>query len=140
MNLDVVGQAKKKLVESFIEIEVKDDDDFLKIKETLTRMGIVNKEKKKVWQSCHILHKAGKYYLVHFLQLFALDGRTVDMNSEDYARLYSIANLIENWGLTKILNREYSFNPDIVPISVGVIPYKDRESYQFIQKYHIGKN
>ena len=139
MNLDVVGHAKNKLVESFIEIEVKTDDDFLKIKETLTRMGIVNKDKKKVWQSCHILYKAGRYYLVHFLQLFALDGRKVDMSDEDFARLYSIANLIENWGLTKILNRSV-MDPDIIPISVGVIPYKEKSQYEFIQKYHIGRN
>lgn len=139
MNLDVVGHAKNKLVESFIEIEVKTDDDFLKIKETLTRMGIVNKDKKKVWQSCHILYKAGRYYLVHFLQLFALDGRKVDMSDEDFARMYSIANLLESWGLTKVLNRSV-MNPEIIPISVGVIPFSKKSEYECIQKYHIGRN
>lgn len=138
MSIDVVAEAKKKLVDSFIQIEVKSDDDFLKIKETLTRMGIVNNKSKKVWQSCHILHKAGKYYLVHFLELFALDGRQVNIEEEDYARLYSIANLLEAWGLTKVLNRNVF--KDITPISVGVIPFSKKSEYEFIQKYHIGRS
>ena len=92
-------------VENLLEITLKEEDDFLKVRETLTRIGVASKKEKKLYQSCHILHKKGKYYIVHFKELFALDGKTTDFDENDLGRRNTIAKLLEEWGLITLVNK-----------------------------------
>ncbi len=121
-----------------IEILLTQPDDFLKIKETLTRMGIASKKEPKLYQSCHILHKQGRYYVVHFKTLFELDRKPTNISEEDIARRNTIANLLEQWGLLKIVHPEmYSARAPINTIKI--LPFKDKSSWQLIPKYNIGR-
>ena len=102
-------------VESLVEVILKTEDDFLKVRETLTRIGVSSRAEKKLWQSCHILHKKGKYYIVHFKEMFALDGLPTSINSEDIGRRNTVACLLEEWGLVKVtdknkLNYDFTLN------------------------------
>lgn len=125
------------MIDTLLEIKIKDPDDFLKIKETLTRIGIPSFKDKKLYQSCHILHKKGKYYIVHFKELFALDGKKSTLNEEDIGRRNTIAKLLEDWELVKIV--DYTKMTPLAPInSVKIVPYKDKIDWILETKYTIG--
>jgi hypothetical protein len=126
-------------VGSLLEITLKNEDDFLKVKETLTRIGVSSKKDKKLYQSCHILHKRGKYYIVHFKELFSLDGLPSDINESDLGRRNMIAKLLEEWGLIGVVDKE-KMNSIITPINqIKIIPHKEKGEWELCPKYHIGK-
>ncbi len=127
------------LIDTFIEIQFEDSGGFLKIKETLTRIGITQKSENILWQSCHILHKKGKFYIVHFKELFALDGKSTNFNETDLARRNTIACLLENWGLLKILNPTVCESPRAPRDLIVVIPFRDKTKWNLEAKYTIGK-
>jgi len=118
------------LIDSFVEITLPTADNFLKVKETLTRIGISSKTEKKLYQSCHILHKRGKYYIVHFKELFMLDGLETDFSDSDKGRRNTIASLLEQWGLVKIVNSAVVKDP--------VCPFSEKRDWELIPKYRIG--
>ena len=122
--------------EQMLEVELKEPDDFLKIRETLSRIGVASRKEKVLYQSCHILHKQGKYYIVHFKELFALDGKETNLSDNDIARRNSIAKLLKDWGLVEIKG-----NTDIVaPLSqIKIISYKEKDEWILETKYNIGK-
>lgn len=125
-------------VENLLEVLLKEEDDFLKVRETLTRIGVASRKEKKLYQSCHILHKKGKYYIVHFKELFALDGKSTDFDDNDLGRRNTIAKLLEEWGLLKIVNEEQSENP-IAPLSqIKILSYNERDDWELVTKYSIG--
>lgn len=120
-----------------VEIELNDEQNFLKIKETLTRIGIASKKDKTLYQSCHILHKRGKYYIIHFLELFRLDGKQSNISSDDIGRRNRIAQLLEDWGLCEILEE---IDDNISPVSsVKIIPFKSKKEWNLVEKYSVGK-
>lgn len=120
-----------------VEVELDKPDSFLLIKETLTRIGIKSKRDNTIYQSCHILHRRGKYYIIHFLELFSIDGRGNNMTDEDYARRNSIARLLSKWKLCKILNiADVSDSSPETPIDV--IMYRDKNEYKLVSKYTVG--
>lgn len=125
------------LIDTFIEVRLKSEDDFLKVKETLTRIGITSKSENKLYQSCHILHKQGKYYIVHFKELFALDGKPTNFSEEDKSRRDAIALLLEEWNLIDIVSNVSKDEANSK--FVRVIPYKDKKDWELISKYSIGK-
>ncbi len=125
-------------LKEMVEVALKTDDDFLKIRETLTRIGVASRKDKTIYQSCHILHKQGRYYIVHFKELFALDGKPTNFSDNDRARRNTIANLLAEWGLLSILN-DKSENP-VAPLSqIKVLPYKEKDDWNLTAKYNIGK-
>lgn len=127
------------IVKTFVEVSLTDPENFLKVKETLTRIGISSKKENKLYQSCHILHKKGKYYIVHFKELFALDGLADDLSDQDKARRNTIANLLEEWGLVKIVNPSVSREP-VVPLSyMKILPHAEKKNWELVPKYNIGK-
>jgi hypothetical protein len=127
------------MLDSLVEVVLKDDDDFLKIRETLTRIGVASHKNKTLYQSCHILHKQGKYYIVHFKELFALDGKPSNFGIEDIGRRNTIANLLAEWGLIKLVDAEKSKEP-IAPLNqIKVLPYKEKDEWALETKYNIGK-
>jgi hypothetical protein len=120
-------------------VTLTEPDDFLKIRETLSRIGVASKKDKTLYQSCHILHKRGKYYVVHFKQLFLLDGKKSDFSDEDRGRLNTIANLLEEWNLLKLVDEDKSQDP-IAPLShIKIIPFKEKDEWNLVTKYNIGK-
>jgi hypothetical protein len=126
-------------IEDLLEVRLKNEDDFLKVKETLTRIGVASRKEKTLFQSCHILHKRGKYYIVHFKELFALDGKNTDFEENDLARRNTIANLLAEWGLVEIVNKDKSDYP-VAPLSqIKIIAYKEKDEWQLTAKYNIGK-
>lgn len=126
-------------VGSLLEVTLKNEDDFLKVKETLTRIGVSSKKEKKLYQSCHILHKKGKYYIVHFKELFSLDGLPSDINESDLGRRNMIAKLLEEWGLVGVVDKE-KMNSILTPINqIKIIPHKEKGEWELCPKYHIGK-
>ena len=127
-------------VESFIEVTLKQNDDFLKVKETLTRIGIASEKNKTLYQSCHILHKKGKYYIVHFKELFALDGRPSSLTDDDIARRNTIVNLLSDWGLVGLVDPEKTKEPVAPMRLIKVIPFKQKNEWQLITKYNIGRS
>ena len=125
-------------IEDMLEISFKENDDFLKIRETLTRIGVASRKDKTLYQSCHILHKRGKYYLVHFKELFALDGKESSITENDLARRNSIARLLDEWDLLSILDEEQSSSP-LAPMSqIKVLPHKEKPEWNLVAKYNIG--
>ena len=123
----------------FIEVSLNEQDDFLKVRETLTRIGVSSRKEKVLYQSCHILHKQGKYYIVHFKELFALDGKPSNISENDIQRRNAIANLLEEWGLVKILNYKL-IEDNIAPLhQIKIISFKEKDDWQLITKYNIGK-
>ena len=124
---------------NFIEVKLNEQDDFLKIRETLTRIGVSSRKEKVLYQSCHILHKQGKYYIVHFKELFALDGKPSNISENDIQRRNAIANLLEEWGLVKILNYKL-IEENIAPLhQIKIISFKEKDEWDLIAKYNIGK-
>ena len=121
-----------------IEVTLNEKDDFLKVKETLTRIGLASKKDNTLYQSCHILHKQGKYYIVHFKELFALDGKQADLTDNDLERRNTIAKLLSDWGLVKIIDSNKFV--ELAPLSqIKVIAYKDKHEWDLQTKYNIGK-
>jgi hypothetical protein len=127
------------MVENMVEVVLKNEDDFLKIRETLTRIGVSSRKNKTIYQSCHILHKQGRYYIVHFKELFALDGKPSNFGEEDIARRNTIANLLAEWGLVSLVDAEKSGEP-VAPLSqIKVLPYKEKDEWELVAKYNLGK-
>jgi hypothetical protein len=125
-------------IENLLEVRLKEEDDFLKVRETLTRIGVASRKEKKLYQSCHILHKKGKYYIVHFKELFALDGKSTDFDENDLGRRNTIAKLLAEWGLVEILSKDQSENP-IAPLSqIKILAYNERDDWELVTKYSIG--
>ena len=130
--------ATEDIVNNLVEVTLPSADNFLKVKETLTRIGISSKTEKKLYQSCHILHKRGKYYIVHFKELFMLDGLENDFSDSDKGRRNTIANLLEQWGLVKIVNQSVTKDP-VCPIShFKILPFSEKKEWELIPKYRIG--
>ena len=124
--------------DKMIEVKLNEPDDFLKVRETLTRIGVASRKEKKLYQSCHILHKLGKYFIVHFKELFALDGKFANLTINDVQRRNRITRLLSDWGLISILKEESI--QDIAPLNqIKVLPYKDKNEWKLEQKYNIGK-
>ncbi|QFG06327.1 translation repressor [Synechococcus phage S-SCSM1] len=120
-----------------VEINLREPDDFLKVRETLTRIGVASRKEKKLYQSCHILHKQGKYYIVHFKELFALDGKYANITVNDVQRRNRIVKLLVDWGLVDLLEEEKIL--DIAPLNqIKVIAYKEKSEWTLEQKYNIG--
>ena len=126
-------------ISDLVEVKLKQDDDFLKVRETLTRIGVSSRKEKKLWQSCHILHKRGKYYIVHFKELFALDQLPTNLDDEDIARRNTIANLLEEWGLVELVDPDKSEEPVASIKQIKILPYKEKKDWELCPKYHIGK-
>jgi len=126
-------------IESLVEVTLIDQDSFLKVRETLTRIGVASRKDKKLFQSCHILHKQGKYYIVHFKELFALDGKPSNFSEEDIGRRNTIANLLAEWGLVKLVNTQKSAEPKAPLSQIKVISHKEKGEWELVAKYNIGK-
>lgn len=127
------------VIDSLVEVTLPNEEDFLKIKETLTRIGVASKKDRKLYQSCHILHKQGRYYIVHFKELFALDGKPSNFSDDDIGRRNTIANLLEEWGLVKLVTKNKSSSP-VSPLSqIKILAYKDKDGWELIAKYNIGR-
>jgi len=124
---------------NFIEVTLNEQDDFLKVRETLTRIGVSSRKEKVLYQSCHILHKQGKYYITHFKELFALDGKPSNLSENDIQRRNAIAKLLEEWGLIKILNPKL-LEDNVAPLhQIKIISFKENDDWELIAKYNIGK-
>ena len=124
--------------EKMLEVQLKEPDDFLKVRETLTRIGVASRKDKKLFQSCHILHKQGRYFIVHFKELFALDGKQANFSDNDTERRNTIAQLLADWGLIAILNKDVAENK--APLSqIKVLSFKEKNEWDLQAKYNIGK-
>jgi hypothetical protein len=134
------------LITDLIEIRLTAPDDFLKVKETLTRIGVASKKEKTLYQSCHILHKRDKdtkesrYYIVHFKELFKLDGKPTTITEEDVARRNTIANILAEWGLISLVDKNKSASPVSSISSIKIVSYKDKSNWKLEAKYNIGTN
>ena len=125
-------------VEALVEIKLKQPDYFLKVKETLTRIGVASKKDKTLYQSCHILHKQSRYYIVHFKELFMLDGKPSNFSDNDAARRNTIVNLLAEWDLVQIVDND-KVNDNIVPINqLKIISFKEKDEWNLVAKYNIG--
>jgi len=124
-------------IDDMVEVKLKEDDDFLKVKETLTRIGIASRKEKKLFQSCHILHKQGKYYIVHFKELFALDGKPTNISENDIERRNTIANLLHEWELVKLVVPEKA-QPTVPIRQLKILPFGEKEEWDLQAKYSIG--
>ena len=123
----------------FVEVTLNEQDDFLKVRETLTRIGVSSRKEKVLYQSCHILHKQGHYYLVHFKELFALDGKPTNISENDIQRRNAIAKLLEEWGLVKIINTKV-IGEEVAPLhQIKIIAFKEKDEWELKPKYNIGK-
>ena len=124
--------------EKMLEVQLKEPDDFLKVRETLTRIGVASRKDKKLFQSCHILHKQGRYFIVHFKELFALDGKQANFSDNDAERRNTIAQLLSDWGLIAILNNTIAEKK--APLSqIKVLSFKEKNEWDLQAKYNIGK-
>lgn len=120
-----------------VEVRLNHPDDFLKVRETLTRIGVASRGEKKLYQSCHILHKQGKYFIVHFKELFLLDGKTSDFSENDIQRRNRITKLLSEWGLVGVINEEVI--EDLAPINqIKILPHREKVEWELIPKYSIG--
>ena len=136
--MSVVSESEIKWSsDQMVEISLNEPDDFLKVRETLTRIGVASRKEKKIYQSCHILHKQGRYFLVHFKELFALDGKHANLTSNDVQRRNRIAQLLSDWGLVEVLNTDQI--KDIAPLNqIKVLAYRDKGDWILETKYNIG--
>jgi hypothetical protein len=122
-----------------VEVRLPDPQAFLKVKETLTRIGVASKKDKTLYQSCHILHKQGHYYLVHFKEMFMLDGKTTDFSEEDKGRRNTIVNLLTEWGLISLVDPQKSTDP-LTPLNrIKIISYSEKSEWNLVAKYSLGK-
>ena len=125
--------------DNMIEVKLNEGDDFLKVRETLTRIGVASRKDKTLYQSCHILHKQGRYFIVHFKELFALDGKPSNFSESDISRRNTIANLLAEWCLLTLVTPDLSKQP-VAPISqIKVLPFKEKDQWNLTAKYNIGK-
>lgn len=127
------------LINSLVEVKIAEEEDFLKIKETLTRIGVASRKEKKLYQSCHILHKQAKYYIVHFKELFALDGKDTNFSDEDRLRRNKIAFLLQEWGLLKIVEPETIEKDQAQMNHIKIINHKEKHDWELVAKYNIGR-
>ena len=128
------------MIDTMVEVTIAKQDDFLKIRETLTRIGVSSQKNKTIYQSCHILHKKGKYYITHFKELFALDGKPSNFGDDDKARRNTIANLLAEWGLVTLVDTAKSSEP-VAPLSqIKILPYKEKKEWNLEPKYNLGKS
>ncbi len=126
-------------ISELIEVTLTEPDDFLKIRETLSRIGVASKKDRILYQSCHILHKQGKYYLVHFKELFLLDGKSSDFSEDDIGRRNTIVNLLSEWNLLTLVDASKSADP-VAPLShIKIISHKEKNDWNLVTKYSIGK-
>ena len=126
-------------IENMVEVTLVEKDDFLKVRETLTRIGVASKKEKVLYQSCHILHKQGKYYIVHFKELFALDGKATDFSENDMGRRNTVTKLLEDWELVKVVNKDMIKEPIVSLSQIKILSHKEKDDWQLIPKYNIGK-
>ena len=136
--MTAITDEVKWTAESMVEVVLKEPDDFLKVRETLTRIGVASRKEKKLYQSCHILHKQCRYYIVHFKELFALDGKKANLSTNDVQRRNRIVQLLSDWGLISISAKEII--ADVAPLSqIKVLAYKEKGDWTLESKYNIGK-
>ena len=136
--MTAITEEVKWTTEDMIEVGLREPDDFLKVRETLTRIGVASRKEKKLYQSCHILHKQGKYYIVHFKELFALDGKKANLSLNDVQRRNRIVQLLGDWGLVSINVKESI--ADVAPLSqIKVLAYREKGDWTLESKYNIGK-
>ena len=123
---------------NMVEVSLTEPDDFLKVRETLTRIGVASRHERKLYQSCHILHKQGRYYIVHFKELFALDGKKTNLSLNDVQRRNSIAKLLSDWGLINVVEEERI--EDLAPLNqIKVLSFKEKDDWSLESKYNIGR-
>ena len=122
---------------SMVEVKLKQPDDFLKVRETLTRIGVASRNEKKLYQSCHILHKQGRYYIVHFKELFLLDGKNSDFSDNDLQRRNRITKLLSDWGLVDVVNDQLIEDASSIS-QIKILPHKEKAEWELIPKYSIG--
>jgi hypothetical protein len=127
------------IIESLIEVRLGEEDDFLKVRETLTRIGVASRKDKTLYQSCHILHKQGKYYIVHFKELFALDGKPSDFSDEDKGRRNTITKLLSDWGLIVVVDADKITEPQTPLNQIKILPFKEKNEWSLVTKYNIGR-
>jgi hypothetical protein len=127
------------ILDSLVEVKIAEQEDFLKIKETLTRIGVASRKEKKLYQSCHILHKQSKYYIVHFKELFALDGKPSNFSEEDKGRRNTIANLLQDWGLIKVVDEKTTEEPKTPMNQIKILTHKEKGEWELVTKYNIGR-
>ena len=136
MNEEIVNWS----VDSMLEVTIKQPDDFLKIRETLTRIGVASRKDKTLYQSCHILHKQGKYFITHFKELFALDGKNATLSENDIQRRNTISILLQDWKLIEIVDKNQTVLENKAPLSqIKVLPFKEKKEWILSAKYNIGK-
>lgn len=126
------------VIDTLIEIELPDEDAFLKIKETLTRIGVASKKENVLYQSCHILHKQGRYFILGFKELFALDGKPTNITENDIARRNTIVSLLEEWGLLRVISKEGIKEPRALLNQIKVLSFKEKDNWSLQSKYQIG--
>lgn len=127
------------VVDQLVEVKLKNAEDFLKIKETLSRIGVASKKDQTLYQSCHILHKQGKYYITHFKELFLLDGKASDLDENDIARRNTIVSLLEEWGLLEVVSKDKIKDPQATLSQIKIIAFKEKHEWTLVPKYTIGK-
>jgi len=127
------------ILETLVEVRLGEEDDFLKVRETLTRIGVASRKDKTLYQSCHILHKQGKYYIVHFKELFALDGKPSDFSDEDKGRRNTITKLLSDWGLIAIVDPDNIIDPQTPLNQIKILPFKEKNEWSLVTKYNIGR-
>ena len=127
------------MIDTMIEVKINEPDDFLKIRETLSRIGVSSRQEKKLFQSCHILHKQGRYYIVHFKELFALDGKPTNLSENDLARRNTISNLLNEWKLLELVGGVIEEN--LAPLNqIKILAHAEKNEWELIPKYNIGRN
>jgi hypothetical protein len=127
-------------ITDLVEVTLNEQDDFLKVRETLTRIGVASKKEQILYQSCHILHKRGQYYIVHFKELFALDGKPTDITENDLSRRNAIVKLLQDWGLVTVVKNQQIENPPPIFLSqIKILSHKEKDGWQLVPKYNIGK-
>jgi len=125
-------------IDTLLEVRLKTADDFLKVRETLTRIGVASRKEKKLYQSCHILHKRGKYYIVHFKELFALDGKPTNFDDSDHGRRNTITKLLSDWGLIEVVDPSKIEQPTCPLSQIKIISYSEKNEWERVTKYSIG--
>jgi len=127
------------LLDSLVEVKIAEEEDFLKIKETLTRIGVASRKERKLYQSCHIFHKQGRYYIVHFKEMFLIDGKPSDFSEEDKGRRNKIATLLQDWGLLKIVDSDRVLDPQASMSQIKIINHKEKNDWTLEAKYNMGR-
>jgi len=127
------------LLNTLVEVKIAEEEDFLKIKETLTRIGVASRKEKKLYQSCHIFHKQGKYYIVHFKEMFAIDGKPSNFSEEDKGRRNKIVELVQDWGLLKVVDNEVIKQPLASMSQIKIINHKEKDEWILEAKYNMGR-